>query len=58
MRYTMITWFTILKGLAAVNYELSVRAVDMNNFAQPEPRPIQKSGVDAVEIRQFRMIPG
>ena len=58
MRYTMVPWFTILKGLAPGSYELSVRAVDMNNFAQPEPRPIQKSGVNAVEIHQFRVIPG
>ena len=57
-RKTFITWFKILKGLVAVSDERSVRAVDMNNFAQPESRPIQKSGVGAVEIRQFRVIPG
>jgi hypothetical protein len=37
-----------LDGLAPGRYELRTRAVDLNGFAQPEPRPYQKSGMNRV----------
>jgi hypothetical protein len=32
------------------------RAVDLNGFAQPEPRPNQKTGMNALELREFEVM--
>jgi hypothetical protein len=53
LRYSMISWSVGLEGLAPGSYEFRVRAVDLNGFAQPEPRPIAKSGRNAVEVHRF-----
>jgi hypothetical protein len=37
-----------LKDLKAGAYEFRVRSVDMNGFAQPEPRLYQKAGRNEV----------
>lgn len=55
MRYSMITWSALLKDLKPGKYELRARAVDLNDFAQPEPRPIQKTGRNAIELREFEV---
>ena len=39
------------QGLAPGSYEFRVRTVDLNGFAQPEPRPYQKSGMNRVPVR-------
>ena len=56
LRYGMVGWWTTLKGLAPGRYEVRARAVDLNGFAQPEPRPIQKSGMNPVEVRRFEVV--
>ncbi|MEW6304096.1 MAG: molybdopterin-dependent oxidoreductase [Verrucomicrobiota bacterium] len=56
LRYSMISWSATLNGLAPGKYEVRARAVDLNDFAQPEPRPIQKAGKNALETRQFEVI--
>ena len=38
LRYSFVPWSASLEGLVPGRYELHVRAVDLNNFAQPEPR--------------------
>ena len=56
LRYSMISWSAALPRLAPGKYSLRARAVDRNGFAQPEPRPIQKSGRNALEAREFSVI--
>ena len=46
-------WSVTLHGPDAGRYELRVRTVDLNGFAQPEPRPYQKSGRNDVQCKQF-----
>ena len=42
-----------LRDLKPGGYEFRVRTVDLNDIAQPEPRPYPKSGRNAVPVRQF-----
>lgn len=56
LRYSMISWSATLKGLPPGNYELRARAVDYNGFAQPEPRPVAKTGKNAVEVYRFEVV--
>ncbi len=56
LRYSMVSWSASIKGLAPGKYEVRARAVDMNDFAQPEPRPIQKTGKNAIQVRRFEVI--
>ena len=56
LRYSMISWSGSLKGLAPGKYAVRARAVDLNGFAQPEPRPNQKSGQNALEVREFEVV--
>ena len=56
LRYSMISWFASLKKLAPGKYALRARAVDLNGFAQPEPRPNQKAGKNALELREFEVM--
>jgi DMSO/TMAO reductase YedYZ molybdopterin-dependent catalytic subunit len=46
--YSTVPWSARLEGLAPGSYEFRARAVDLNGFAQPEPRPYQKSGMNLV----------
>ena len=41
-----------ITGLPAGDYELRARSVDVNGHAQPEPRPVQKSGKNAIGCRR------
>jgi hypothetical protein len=40
-----------LKGLETGAYEFRVRTIDLNGFAQPEPRPYPKSGRNEIQYR-------
>jgi DMSO/TMAO reductase YedYZ molybdopterin-dependent catalytic subunit len=42
--YSWVPWSVRLECLAAGAYEFRVRTVDLNGFAQPEPRPNPQSG--------------
>ena len=55
LRYSMISWTTTLRDLRPGKYEFRARAVDLNGFAQPEPRPIPKTGKNAVEVHRFEV---
>lgn len=55
LRYSMISWSATLAGLAKGKYSVRARAVDANGFAQPEPRPIQKSGRNSLDVREFEV---
>ena len=55
LRYSMISWSATLKDLKPGKYEFRARAVDLNGYAQPEPRPIAKTGKNAVEVHKFEV---
>jgi len=55
LRYSMISWSATLRDLKPGKYEFRARAVDLNGFAQPEPRPIPKAGKNAVEVHRFEV---
>lgn len=56
LRYGMVGWFALLPDLKPGAYEVRARAVDMNGFAQPEPRSIQKSGKNGIQFRRFEVV--
>ncbi|HZW33567.1 MAG TPA: molybdopterin-dependent oxidoreductase [Isosphaeraceae bacterium] len=51
--FSMVPWTARLEGLAPGPYEFRARAVDLNGFAQPEPRPYQKSGLNRVPCQTW-----
>jgi len=51
LRYSYALWSVTLKGLPVGAYEFRVRTVDLNGFAQPQPRPYPKSGRNEVHYR-------
>jgi DMSO/TMAO reductase YedYZ molybdopterin-dependent catalytic subunit len=55
LRYSIAHWSLNLPGLKAGDYELRVRTVDANGFAQPEPRPYQKSGRNLVQCKLLKV---
>lgn len=55
LRYSMISWSAAVANLPPGKYALRARAVDLNGFAQPEPRPIQKSGRNSLDVREFEV---
>jgi DMSO/TMAO reductase YedYZ molybdopterin-dependent catalytic subunit len=55
-RYSVVPWSVTLKGLNPGAYEFRARAVDLNGFAQPEPRTYQKSGRNLVQCRRFTVL--
>jgi hypothetical protein len=46
----------VLKDLKPGHYELRARSVDLNDCAQPEPRPSQKSGKNSIQVRRFEVV--
>jgi DMSO/TMAO reductase YedYZ molybdopterin-dependent catalytic subunit len=53
MRYSLAQWSVTLNDLAEGAYELRVRSVDLNDYAQPQPRPYPKSGRNEIQCFQF-----
>ncbi len=53
MRYSWGLWSVALRDLRPGTYEFRARAVDLNDFAQPEPRPYPKSGRNEVQMRRI-----
>ena len=51
--YSWVPWTVRLENPATGAYEFRVRAVDLNNFAQPEPRPNGQSGIADVPCKTF-----
>jgi DMSO/TMAO reductase YedYZ molybdopterin-dependent catalytic subunit len=51
--FSSVSWTVRLEGLAPGSYELRARTVDLNGFAQPEPRPYQKSGMNAIAYQRL-----
>jgi DMSO/TMAO reductase YedYZ molybdopterin-dependent catalytic subunit len=51
--FSWVAWDARLEGLKPGAYEFRVRAVDLNGFAQPEPRPNPQSGIADVPCMTF-----
>jgi DMSO/TMAO reductase YedYZ molybdopterin-dependent catalytic subunit len=51
--FSAVPWSARLEGLAPGSYEFRARTVDLNGFAQPEPRPYQKSGMNLIPCQTF-----
>jgi DMSO/TMAO reductase YedYZ molybdopterin-dependent catalytic subunit len=51
MRFSVARWTVTLTGLAPGAYEFRVRSVDLNGYAQPEPRPYPKSGLNQIQYK-------
>jgi DMSO/TMAO reductase YedYZ molybdopterin-dependent catalytic subunit len=51
--YSWTPWSVSLEGLEPGAYEFRVRAVDLNDFAQPEPRPNPQSGIADIPCMTF-----
>ena len=56
LRFSVIRWSVTLKGMEAGAYEFRVRSVDLNGFAQPEPRPYPKSGRNEIQYRPIMVM--
>jgi DMSO/TMAO reductase YedYZ molybdopterin-dependent catalytic subunit len=55
LRYSIAHWTVTLADLKPGKYELRVRTVDRNSYAQPEPRPGPPSGMNAVACKLFEV---
>ena len=53
MRFSLAQWSVTLEGFEVGAYEFRVRSVDLNGFAQPQPRPYPKSGRNEIQCFQF-----
>jgi DMSO/TMAO reductase YedYZ molybdopterin-dependent catalytic subunit len=58
LRFSVAHWNATLKGLAPGAYEFRARTVDLNDFAQPEPRPYPKSGRNEIQYRPILIVVG
>jgi DMSO/TMAO reductase YedYZ molybdopterin-dependent catalytic subunit len=56
LRYTVATWTVTLKDLKPGSYELRVRTVDLNGCAQPQPRPQQATGRNAIPCKIIKAV--
>jgi hypothetical protein len=54
LRYTVAHWSARLPGVPAGEYTLRCRSIDLNDIAQPMPRPFPKSG--RAEIEQVKLV--
>ncbi len=51
VRYSIAHWTWIARDLPKGKYEVRVRTIDLNGFAQPEPRPNQRSGKNQIPCK-------
>jgi hypothetical protein len=49
----MVGYSATIEGLKPGRYEIRARAVDLNDFAQPQPRPSAKSGRNGIQVRHM-----
>ena len=54
LRYTVVHWAAVLRGIAPGRYALRCRSIDLNGIAQPMPRPFPKSG--RAEIQHVSLV--
>jgi DMSO/TMAO reductase YedYZ molybdopterin-dependent catalytic subunit len=49
MRYTIVHWAALLPGLPLGSFDLCCRTIDGNGIAQPMPRPLLRTGFNAIQ---------
>jgi DMSO/TMAO reductase YedYZ molybdopterin-dependent catalytic subunit len=49
LRYTIVHWAVLLSGPRPGKYHVRCRTIDANGIAQPLPRPLPKSGNNAIQ---------
>jgi DMSO/TMAO reductase YedYZ molybdopterin-dependent catalytic subunit len=54
--FSWVQWTVRLESLSPGAYEFRVRAVDLNDFAQPEPRPNRQSGIADVPCQTLMVM--
>ncbi len=55
-RYGMCSYSAVVRDLKPGHYEVRARSIDLNDFAQPEPRASQKSGKNSIQVRRFEVV--
>ncbi|MFZ9825076.1 MAG: hypothetical protein ACO3E9_14835 [Gemmataceae bacterium] len=55
-KYGMCAFFVVIRGLTPGEYEIRARSIDLNGYAQPEPRPSQKSGKNSIQVRRIQVM--
>jgi DMSO/TMAO reductase YedYZ molybdopterin-dependent catalytic subunit len=55
LRYGLTGWTVEAGRLPPGMYEFRARAVDLNGFAQPEPRANRQTGLNAVDVKRFEV---
>lgn len=56
LRYGLCQYSATIRDLAPGRYEIRARAVDLNGFAQPEPRPAQRNGKNAIQVWRLEIV--
>ena len=54
--FSYTSWSAEITDLPVGSYELRARTVDVAGNAQPEPRPVQKSGRNAIGCRRVEVV--
>jgi hypothetical protein len=49
MRYAIAHWAALVPGLPAGSYDICCRTIDGNGIAQPMPRPLLRTGFNAIQ---------
>jgi hypothetical protein len=55
LRFSIAHWTLLLSGVKPGKYELRVRTVDKNGFAQPDPRPNPQSGKNLIQCKRLEV---
>jgi DMSO/TMAO reductase YedYZ molybdopterin-dependent catalytic subunit len=56
LRFSWAQWSVTIQDVPSGVYEFRVRSVDLNGFAQPEPRPYQKSGQNPIQYKPIMVM--
>jgi DMSO/TMAO reductase YedYZ molybdopterin-dependent catalytic subunit len=56
LRYSSTGYTAVMRDLPKGRYEVRARAVDLNDYAQPEPRASQKAGKNAIQVWSFEVV--
>jgi DMSO/TMAO reductase YedYZ molybdopterin-dependent catalytic subunit len=55
LRYGLTGWTAEVGRLPQGLYEFRARAVDLNGFAQPEPRANRQTGLNGIDVKRFEV---
>ena len=53
MRYTIAHWAALVPGVPAGSYEIVCRTLDKNGIPQPLPRPLPRTGANALHVEML-----